>query len=287
MSLIDLDAKNGFGIKIHETLQEETQKYLNSKNELEYLINNCTDKLLYVLKNENMIKRYFRKNKFYYNFKKIIDHIVKICVIPKKEQAEIIMFFGLFTSDCQSNYQEALKYYDNSLAIYRELYENDDNLDIVRNFKNIGSCFQQQGNIDEALKIYNKSLYTMRKIYKNDDNLEIAEIINCIGSCHQEQGKTEKALQFYNDSLLIKRKVYKNDDNLEIAGTLNCIGSCHLERGKLVEALKFYNDSLSIKRKIYKTDDNLEIADTLIKIDDCENKAKKYNAVFLLKRKRA
>jgi tetratricopeptide (TPR) repeat protein len=57
----------------------------------------------------------------------------------------------------KNDYDEALKYFNESLKMNRAIHDNINHSDIAAPLNNIGSVYKSKNDYDEALKYYNES----------------------------------------------------------------------------------------------------------------------------------
>ncbi len=79
----------------------------------------------------------------------------------------------------------AIKYYEKTLNIKSQFYENEDNINLANILNNLGNVYQQQGKYNRALTYYEKSLKIQRKFYNDDNNIKLANTFNNIGNIYQ------------------------------------------------------------------------------------------------------
>jgi tetratricopeptide (TPR) repeat protein len=138
-------------------------------------------------------------------------------------------------------FDDALRYYDEALALSREV---GDKRVIADSLEKIGIVHSDKGLHDEALRNFEEALEISREI---GDKSGIAQKLNNIGIFHHDTGSYDEALKFYEETLAISREI---GDKNGIARKLNNIGLLHSDRGSYDEALRFYNESLAISREI-------------------------------------
>jgi len=141
----------------------------------------------------------------------------------------------------QGRYEDALKYYNDSLKIEQELGNRSG---IALSYNNIGIIHQYQGRYDDALRYYNDSLKIEQELGNRSG---IAGSLHQIGWIHQDQGRYEDALKYCNDSLKILQEL---GDRSGIASSFGQIGNIHCLQSRYDDALKYYNDSLKIRQKL-------------------------------------
>jgi len=180
-----------------------------------------------------------------------------------------------------NNNDMALKYYQQSLAIYKTL--NDYYMEATL-YANIGNVYQIQGDYKKALENLKASLTLSEKNNLSErtattlgslgilyyDNAEYAAALNAylkalkireqlndkqgiaytlgnIGLIYDDQAQYEKALEYYRKSLAILNEI--NDQN-GLAATLNNMGLIYSSLNNADTALSYYNKSLEIALKI-------------------------------------
>ena len=98
--------------------------------------------------------------------------------------------------DSQGKLDEALKYYTESLELYKKVGNPSD---IALSLNNIGFIYDNQGKLDEALKYYTESLELRRKVGNPSD---IALSLNNIGYCYYVLKSFNKAVQYLNECII-------------------------------------------------------------------------------------
>ena len=104
------------------------------------------------------------------------------------------------------DYQEALEYYNNALAAYKEYDGIASHVRIAHVYQNIGAVYQERSCYDQALKAYQKALEHREKelgIY----HPETAISYFSIGMLNYEQNQYNEALTFLNKALDIQDQV--------------------------------------------------------------------------------
>ncbi|MFQ5869066.1 MAG: tetratricopeptide repeat protein [Candidatus Zixiibacteriota bacterium] len=143
--------------------------------------------------------------------------------------------------DARGEYDEALRYYNDSLKIKKEI---GDRAGEATTLGNIAAIDFGRGKYGEALTGYEDVLEIQKEL---GDRAGETVTLNNIGMIHDARGEYDEALRYYNDSLKIKREV---GDRAGEAVTLNNMAGIHYDRGEYDEALRYFNDSLKIKKEI-------------------------------------
>jgi len=139
------------------------------------------------------------------------------------------------------NYDEALKYYQKSLAIEEKLGNKKG---VALSLWGIGNVYLDKGDYDNALEQYQKALKTFEKI---DDIKNVAGCLHQVGRIYQERGDYAAALDQYQKSLEIKEKI---GDIAGVAKSLHQVGRIYQDRGDYEAALEQYQKSLEIEEKL-------------------------------------
>jgi len=137
--------------------------------------------------------------------------------------------------------QEALKYYNQALAISREVSDRAGEATILNN---IGTAYNSISKAQEALKYSNQALPIMREV---KDRAGEATTLNNIGGVYDNISQPQEALKYYNQALPIMREVKNRAGE---ATTLNNIGAVYDSISQSQEALKYYNQALAINREV-------------------------------------
>lgn len=141
----------------------------------------------------------------------------------------------------QSDYTQALSYFNQSLKVYREInYERG----IVAVTGNIGIIYHEQGDYPKAIDFYKQSL----SIYEKQNNLGgVSSTLNNIGLIYKTQGDFTKSLSYFEKSLKIFEQL---EDISGIAVALGNIGIIYNEQKNYPKALELYTKSLKILEQI-------------------------------------
>ncbi len=139
-------------------------------------------------------------------------------------------------------YDNALNYFNNSLAICQRTGEKSHEISVLNN---IGLIYNTRGHYNEALNFYQKSLNIALQTEKGE---EISTTLNNIAQIVRiQQGNNHQALKYLNQALNIVQSV---GNKLAEGKILDNIGQIYYYRGENEIALKYFKESLSIKRAI-------------------------------------
>jgi tetratricopeptide (TPR) repeat protein len=141
----------------------------------------------------------------------------------------------------KSDLLEALRSYEEALAIYESIKMDKG---IANSLNNMGNIYSQLGDYASAIKMYTNSL---KLDEKNKDSVGIAASLNNIGLIYKYQGNIEQAISYYEQSLHIK---LQNNDLQGVAASYNNLGIVYQEAGDLKKALEFQYKGLAIEEQI-------------------------------------
>lgn len=136
---------------------------------------------------------------------------------------------------------EALKFYEQSLSLYRELKNKSG---VANQLGNIGTVFMNTGKPQEALEIFQQSLAFHMELGNKQNE---ARSLGNIGNVYMQTGKPLKALESYEQTLTLLREL---GDRLGEANQLGNIGLVYLDTGKPQEALETHQAALKINEDI-------------------------------------
>jgi len=156
------------------------------------------------------------------------------------ERMDTLRRLGNFYNS-QSQYYEAIAFYEQSLEIGREL---DDRNGEATSLRCLGNVYNSLGEYPRAIKFLNQSLEIFRQI---GDRMGEAKSLNNLGNASYSLRQYPQAIEFYQQSLEIKRQV--GDRNGE-AGNLINLGNVYNDLGQYQSAIELYQQGLEIVRQI-------------------------------------
>ena len=140
-----------------------------------------------------------------------------------------------------NKYEKAIEFHLQSLAIDREI---KDRLGEGQSLRNLGIAYYFLGKYDKAIEFQLQSLAIAREI---KDRLGEGNALGNLGLSYDSLGKYEKAIEFQLQSLAIAREI-KN--RLGEGNALGNLGSDYYALGKYEKAIEFYLQSLAIAQEI-------------------------------------
>jgi class 3 adenylate cyclase/uncharacterized protein HemY len=141
----------------------------------------------------------------------------------------------------QGAYDNAIKYFEHSLEVYKKLGNVTGEKNILNN---IGNVHRYLGNYDKALEYF---FISLRMSEETEDKKGIAYALNNIGIIYALQGNYDKVLEYFTRTLELSEEI---GDKKGVASSLNNIGLVYEELGDYDKALEYHEKSLKIKKEI-------------------------------------
>ncbi len=141
----------------------------------------------------------------------------------------------------KAEYSKAMEHYQRCVKIYEEISDKK-TMAILLN--NMGHIYLNQGDYPGAMNYYQRCLKTMEEI---SDKNGMATVLHNIGLIYSRKGNYPRALDYYKHCLKIKEEI---DDKNGIAVVLNNIGSIYQNQGDYDNAMDYYQRSLLISKEI-------------------------------------
>lgn len=141
-------------------------------------------------------------------------------------------------ADAQNNWSEAIRCYQQSLALFESI---NDEKGIGKIFNNLGQTYENAGNFEEALVHYRKSLLVREQI---NDPAAAARAHYKIGSVLQEMGAYPEAYDHINQ---FRQFVEENRDTLGMARAYTQLGHIRFELDMLPESRRWYARALQVQ----------------------------------------
>jgi len=138
-------------------------------------------------------------------------------------------------------YQQAIDFHQQSLAIDRAIGNRNGE---ANSLVGLGNAYKSLGQYQQAIDFYQQSLAITREIGVRSG--EAASVGN-LGNAYQSLGQYQQSIDFYQQSLAIQREI--GDRNGE-AASLNGLGSAYYSLGQYLQAIDFQQQSLAITREI-------------------------------------
>ncbi len=141
----------------------------------------------------------------------------------------------------QRQRDDAVQYYEQSLAIYRDARDRSGEATALNN---LGNVYADEGRCDDALRCYEEQLAIRREL---DGNSVLDRTSVNIANIHMQQGHWAEAAAIYEDRLRTTREL---GDQFGEAIILSNWGVLYDKQGHHAEAMEVYEEGLRITRQL-------------------------------------
>jgi len=157
-----------------------------------------------------------------------------------EEEAIALNNLGIL-SDRRGDYEDAMKYHGQSLAIREQIR---DERGVAGSLSDIGRVLVKTGHHDAALEHLNRAVEISSRI----GNLRwLANHLSVIGGVQLARGEYDKALENYQGSVAIYKKI---GDLAALPGVISNIGVVRRQRGDYEAALQCSKEALALAKKL-------------------------------------
>jgi predicted ATPase/class 3 adenylate cyclase/Tfp pilus assembly protein PilF len=142
---------------------------------------------------------------------------------------------------CQGEYAVSRAFFEDGLAIRRELH---DRTGIAALLNNLGNVAYDQADYSTAQSLFEESLTLRREL---GERRGIAATLNNLGNVANEQGSYSSARTLFEESLTIKREL---GDRWGMANSLSNLGLVAYHQGDYAAAGAYFEESLTLRREV-------------------------------------
>ncbi|MGB3849281.1 MAG: CHAT domain-containing tetratricopeptide repeat protein [Tunicatimonas sp.] len=150
--------------------------------------------------------------------------------------------------ETEGNYENALSYYQQGLAI-RHIHYPADHIQMVESYLSLGIIHQQLGSYDSALLYYKKTL-SIREAAQSDDYEGLANTYTYVGMIYYHKGDHDQALDYLGQALNIRKKL-PNKFSPGMASSYICMGVVYKTKRAYELALRHYKQAMLIVREVF------------------------------------
>ncbi|CAF1283859.1 unnamed protein product [Adineta steineri] len=146
----------------------------------------------------------------------------------------------------QGEYQEALTYYEKSLAIDQKTLPSY-HLNLAHSYNNIGVVYDNMSDYPKALSYYEKALAIQQQSlpYNHPD---LGMSYNNIGLVYQSLGDYPKALSSHEKAVAIQQQSLPHN-HPDLGASYNNIGMVYLDTGEYLKALSSHEKAVAIQQQ--------------------------------------
>jgi tetratricopeptide (TPR) repeat protein len=164
------------------------------------------------------------------------------------------------------NLDKALRFYEDSTKINKELLETDpNNMDfkngLAISYSKLGDTHTTLGNLDKALGFFEERSKLGKELYEafpNNVSFKngLAISYSKLGDTHTALGNLDKALEFFEEDLKLTQELYEafpNNVSFKngLAISYSKLGNTHTTLGNLDKALGFFEEDLKLTQELY------------------------------------
>ncbi|OJW71487.1 MAG: hypothetical protein BGO68_03790 [Candidatus Amoebophilus sp. 36-38] len=179
---------------------------------------------------------------------------------------------GSYSKKVACNYEKALSYHQEALAMRQALY-SDNHPDIASSLNDLGSVCSALGKYEESLKYYQQA-FAMQRVFYPDNHPNIASSLNDIGIVYSSLGQPQEALKYLSQAFEMRQALYKGN-HIDIASSLNNLGIVYEALGKYEESLKYHQQAFEMRQTLY-TGNHPDIAMSLNHLGKVYKHLRKY-----------
>ncbi len=139
--------------------------------------------------------------------------------------------------------KKAVKYFENSLVIYRELKDSQFQYAIL---KQIALPYTELGEKQKALDSASEALRLAQTESSLSQISQIMHTLDYVASIYSQNGEDQKAIEYYNQALDIAKQINNQSKQAEI---LASIAGVYIILGESDQALNFSQQALAISEK--------------------------------------
>ncbi|NEO06888.1 MULTISPECIES: tetratricopeptide repeat protein [unclassified Moorena] len=157
-----------------------------------------------------------------------------------KAKADQLLQQGI-EQDKTSQFQAALKSWQEALRIYRQL---EDRQGIANSLNNLGLAYYRLGEYGKAIEFHQQSLSLSREL---EDRQGQANSLGNLGLAYYNLGQYRKAIEFHQQSLSLSRELKYHQGE---AASLGNLGLAYGKLGQYRKAIEFHQQSLTLAREL-------------------------------------
>ncbi len=136
-----------------------------------------------------------------------------------------------------SRYEQAIDYYNQALRIFEV---QKDQAGIASALNNLGNASLFLSRYEQAIDYYNQALHLYQSAKDQDGK---AQVVNNLGLAYAALSRYKEAIVYYNTSLFLYQSV---EDQAGIASALNNLGNAYLFLSQYEQAIDYYNQALHL-----------------------------------------
>ena len=153
-----------------------------------------------------------------------------------------------FMAQTLGHYDQAVKYYEKSLAITLKIY-GPERPEVASNWINLGAAWDDKGEYDKAIEYYEKALASDLKTF-GPEHPNVARNWNNLGTAWNARGENDKAIEYYEKALASNLKTF-GPEHPDVARNWNNLGAAWDDKGEHDKAIEYYEKALASALKTF------------------------------------
>ncbi len=230
------------GPTMHPLLEEFAR--LQDKNADESILTSVVDILIQLgnQANNSSLPDHFKP--LYPHLQAVARHSEKASL--KEDTGSLFNNLGFYL-DSIAEYAEAKPYYEQALAIRREVL-GEKHPDTARSLNNLGALLDKMGDYSGAKPYYEQALAIRRDVL-GEKHPDTARSLNNLGYLLKVMGDYAGAKSYYEQSLYNNRELL-GEKHPDTATSLNNLGALLDSMGDYAGAKPYYEQALAIRREV-------------------------------------
>ena len=148
-------------------------------------------------------------------------------------------------------HDEALRKYESSVKIMRNVYGQKDHRSIVPCLSRLARGLALFGRQAEALPLHKASLAMNRRLYGDRDEFNTASCLNNLAVCLLSLDRPGEALPMFQAALEMNRRLYRNQDHPDTSACMMSVARSLDLIGKHTEAVSVYRATLAMHERLF------------------------------------
>lgn len=151
----------------------------------------------------------------------------------------------------EGNFEEAIKNNEKALAIAKEVYKDEVNIELAYATLGLGFIYRWSDFLDRSLEFVQKALSHFKTIYGPQPHPAVAEALKLLASIYSDLGDDQEAISYAKQALEMNKQYTKGKPTLQRSLILSVMGYSCGELEKWEKALSCYEEALKTIHKLY------------------------------------
>jgi tetratricopeptide (TPR) repeat protein len=153
--------------------------------------------------------------------------------------------------------------FQKALQTGRQVYPNQDNIDLAQLMVGLAAVLSVQGNHADAEQLAREAADMHRRLYPKKDNEFVAISLMVLGAILTDRGKYAEAEAQCREAVEMNRRLYPKRGHDSLAVSLNTLADVLKHQGKFADAEKLFREALEMNRGLYPNQDHHFVAESM------------------------